>query len=266
MPPLAGHDDAGGAHQRVADPVAALHGLDDDASLLAVLGRPRRERFVQARVEPLAGWVDRFDPGTRESANQLAMHQLDPLGQALTVGGQRPCKAVEGGQNGAADLGLAAQQRVLAIPGGSLPVVVEVGAGPLRQLEVLVALALQVLDQLVEVTLDLLGRGLGALILRFGHGLRPFVVDDLGVHDLLLGGGAVRAGAVAGSGLLLGGGLVDLLGDLVERGLEGVGLGLDLLGVLRVQRLAELLDGGLDFGLRLLVDLSPSSESCFSAA
>src|SRR5436190_100028 len=59
------------------------------------------------------------------------------------------------------------------------------------------------------------------------------VLDDFGVDDLLLGlgGGAVAGAAVGrGRGLLLGG-LVDLLGDLVEGPLQGVGLRLDLLDV-----------------------------------
>ena len=54
-------------------------------------------------------------------------------------------------------------------------------------------------------------------------------------------------GGALGRGLLLGA-LVHGLGDLVERGLQRLGLGVDLGGVLGGQRLADLLDRGLDLG------------------
>src|SRR4051812_14099535 len=61
------------------------------------------------------------------------------------------------------------------------------------------------------------------------HGLLA-LVHDLGIDDVLLGRAAVLAGAV-GRGLgrrLLLGALVHGLGDLVERGLQGLGLGVDV--------------------------------------
>src|SRR4029453_825288 len=82
--------------------------------------------------------------------------------------------------------------------------------------------------------------------------------DDL----LLLGvrGGAAGRAAVGGpvrrGGLLLRlGALVHGLGDLVERGLEALGAGLDVGRVLGGQRLADVLDRGLDLGLGGVVDL-----------
>ena len=84
---------------------------------------------------------------------------------------------------------------------------------------------------------------------------------DLGVNHILLGPGAVavRAGAVraavgrAGRGLLLGA-LVHRLGDLVERAVQRLGLGVDLGGVIAGQRLADRLDRLLDLLLRARVD------------
>src|SRR4051794_232200 len=119
--------------------------------------------------------------------------------------------------------------------------------------------------------LALAGRGRGgllsrrALALRPGlgvalHGLRLPFVDDLGVHDVLLLGGS-RRGAVAvgvravGRRLLLLGALVHRLGDLVEGGLERLGLRVDLVRVLGRQALADVLDRGLDLLARGVVDL-----------
>ena len=88
------------------------------------------------------------------------MNQSDTLGQAVAVGFESPLEVVQGRQYRAAHLRLATQQRVLSLAGRSLAVVLEVGPRPLRELEVLVALALQVLDERVEVLLDrLLLRG-----------------------------------------------------------------------------------------------------------
>src|SRR5260370_1396528 len=67
---------------------------------------------------------------------------------------------------------------------------------------------------------------------------------------------AVAAGPVGllGLGLLLGT-LVHGLGDLVERGLQRVGLGADVVGVLAGQRVADRLDRLLDLRLGVGVDL-----------
>ena len=124
-----------------------------------------------------------------------------------------------------------------------LAVVLEVGLRALREREVLVALGLAVASELVEILLDgLLHRGLGlhGSLLRLGGLMSPAprarasrlaLVHHLGVDDVLLvgGTGAVAGGAVAGGGGLLGlglllGALVHGLGDLVERGLQGLGL------------------------------------------
>src|SRR6202012_5279718 len=81
------------------------------------------------------------------------------------------------------------------------------------------------------------------------------LVHDLGVNDVfLVGGRAVTRGAAVarravirlGGGRLLLGLLVHRLGDLVEGRVECVGLGLDVVGVLGGQRLADRLDRGLD--------------------
>ena len=56
------------------------------------------------------------------------------------------------------------------------------------------------------------------------------------------------APSAALGGLLLLGALVHRLGDLVERGLQRLGLGVDLVRVLGGQRLADLLDRRLDLG------------------
>src|SRR6476620_6031795 len=89
------------------------------------------------------------------------------------------------------------------------------------------------------------------------------LVHDLGVDDVLLGGGAVgrRAvgrGSALGRGLLLRA-LVHGLGDPVERGLQRLGLDVDVGCVLGGQRLADLLDRGLDLvlggGVHLLTEL-----------
>src|SRR5205823_2412713 len=80
--------------------------------------------------------------------------------------------------------------------------------------------------------------------------LAALTLDDLGVHHLaVVCAGAIRGGAVAalGSlGLLLGGRRIHLLGDLVERLLQRLGLGLQLGHVLGLERLADVLDRGLD--------------------
>src|SRR4029079_12489784 len=80
-----------------------------------------------------------------------------------------------------------------------------------------------------------------------------------GVDDLLLGLArgllAVGGPAVRRRGLLRLGTLVHGLGDLVERGLQALGLGLDVGGVLGRQRLADVLDRRLDLALRGVVDL-----------
>ena len=70
-----------------------------------------------------------------------------------------------------------------------------------------------------------------------------------------VGGGAVagRRSATAACSRL--GALVHRLGDLVERGLQALGLGADVLGVLGGQRLADLLDRGLDLALGGVVDV-----------
>src|SRR5262249_44606978 len=88
------------------------------------------------------------------------------------------------------------------------------------------------------------------------------VVDNLGVDDLLVVLGcttaAVASGSIAvGRTLLLPGlrGLVDLLRDLVEGGLDGLRLRLDLVAVVGLERALEVGDRGVDLGLRSLVDL-----------
>src|SRR6185437_11831469 len=86
---------------------------------------------------------------------------------------------------------------------------------------------------------------------------------NLGVDHVLLGaravggGCAVLTGRVSGGlgGLLLLRALVHRLGDLVEGGLQRLGLGVDLSGVARGQRLADGLDGRLDLLLGGAVDL-----------
>src|SRR6476620_1172803 len=117
------------------------------------------------------------------------------------------------------------------------------------------------------------GRGLtrrgllrGGLLLLDDVGLVGHLlalVHDLGVDDVLLGGGAVgrRAvgrGSALGRGLLLRA-LVHGLGDPVERGLQRLGLDVDVGCVLGGQRLADLLDRGLDLvlggGVHLLTEL-----------
>src|SRR6185503_6785565 len=109
------------------------------------------------------------------------------------------------------------------------------------------------------------GRGAGGLLGRRRrgsgvalHGLGLPLVHDLGVDDVLLLGLGLRAvlgRAVAGGALLLLGALVHRLGDLVERALERLGLGVDLVGVLGGQALADVLDRGLDLLLGGGVDL-----------
>src|SRR6185312_10263514 len=96
-----------------------------------------------------------------------------------------------------------------------------------------------------------------------GHrALLPFV-HNLGVDHVLLGAGAVLGGSAVGAGAVLGprrcglllGALVHRLGDLVERRLQRLGLGVDLSGVARGQRLADGLDRSLDLLLGGAVDL-----------
>src|SRR5205085_1339958 len=89
------------------------------------------------------------------------------------------------------------------------------------------------------------------------------IVHDLGVDDLLVGlargravgGRAVPVAVRRRGGLLRLGALVHRLGDLVERGLEALGAGADVGGVLGGQRLADVLDRLLDLGLRGVVEL-----------
>ena len=93
-----------------------------------------------------------------------------------------------------------------------------------------------------------------------GRRHRLALVHDLGVDDVLLVGRAspspsARRRRCAGRRLLLLGALVHRLGDLVEGRLQRLGLGVDLARVLGAQRLADLLDRGLDLRLRGLVDL-----------
>src|SRR3954452_8715417 len=200
----------------------------------------------------------------------------------LGLGGrQRALEVVERGQqlgHDALDALVVRERRVARHP---LAVVLEVGLRALGERQVLVALG-RARAELVEILLDALrrlllfsgavggrrrGGGLvghhlllldGQLLLLLGHGLPP-LVHDLGVDDVLLGLRRFRravAGTVGllGLGLLLGA-LVHRLGDLVERGLQGVGLGADLVGVLAGQRVADGLDGLLDLRLGRLVDL-----------
>ena len=189
---------------------------------------------MQLGVERLAGGVVGLDARPREDRDKVAVDELDALAQGIVLGSvERPLQVVDDGHQLAAEAGPSALLRLVCLPFRALAVVLEVRLRPLRELEVLVPLALNVGEQRVEVVLDLLGRILGAR-LDLLSGLRALVIDDLGVDDLLLagavGGSSVRR--VAGRGrLLLGRLLVDLLGDLVEGGLECVGLRLDLLGV-----------------------------------
>ena len=158
--------------------------------------------------------------------------------------------------------------------------VLEVGLRALREREVLVRLA-GAREQRLEVVLDLdggllLGGGdrLGGRLSALGAGLLgrrlprrgscsalivAALVHDLGVHDVLLrgvaaGARAVGAGALAVRARLLLGLLVHRLGDLVEGGLQRLGLRVDLVRVLGGERVADRLDRRLDLGSRRLVD------------
>src|SRR2546428_699754 len=84
------------------------------------------------------------------------------------------------------------------------------------------------------------------------------LVHDLRIDDVLVlggGAGAVGCGAVASRRGLLLGALVHRLGDGVEGRLQGLGLGVDRGRVLALQRVAHVLDRGLDALLGVGVDL-----------
>src|SRR5207245_2597057 len=84
------------------------------------------------------------------------------------------------------------------------------------------------------------------------------LVYDLRIDDVLVlggGAGAVGCGAVASRRGLLLGALVHRLGDGVEGRLQGLGLGVDRGRVLALQRVAHVLDRGLDALLGVGVDL-----------
>src|SRR5438128_1896025 len=87
--------------------------------------------------------------------------------------------------------------------------------------------------------------------------LAALTLDDLGVHDLaVVCAGAVRGsavGALRSLGLLLGSRGVHLLGDLVERLLQRLRLGLQLGHVVGLERVADVLDRRLDLLLRGVV-------------
>ena len=103
----------------------------------------------------------------------------------LTPGGeQRALEVVDDGDEVARDPGLAAPLGVGRLAGGPLAVVLEVRAGPLRERQVLVALALGLGQERVEVSFN--GCLLGALGL----------LDDLGVlDDLGLDGPGLLSGS-----------------------------------------------------------------------
>ena len=134
-------------------------GLDAGARERRRAARGRRARRPAASASwAETSWLDGSPPRSRGPAG------IDPGGQ------QRPLEVVERRQQLAGERRLAAALGVGGVAGRALAVVLEVGPGPLRQLEVLVALALGLLEQRVEVARDA------------GSPSRPSgSLDDLGV-------------------------------------------------------------------------------------
>ena len=89
------------------------------------------------------------------------------MGRGLPTGLERALEVVDHGQKRAGELGLAASEGLGGVLGHPLAVVLEVRPRSLRQLEVLIALALG-LTELVEISLDLIGGAVA--VLGFGGG------------------------------------------------------------------------------------------------
>ena len=203
--------------------------------------------------------------------------------------GDRTAQVVERRKQLAGELRQAAPLRSSLILRRALAEVLEVGLGALGQRQVLVALGClghELVEVVLDRGRGLWpGRVLGragrppprrlqeadarrpALPERLGAAWGPSgapgwvggiaslaLVDDLRVDDVLLSGAvgvsrAVGARTVAGRPSLLLGCAVHRLGHGVEGRVQGLGLGLDLLRVLGLERLADLLDGRLDLVL-----------------
>src|SRR5688500_15448509 len=176
-PPSGRHHHARRAQHGLVQPVALLDDVED-APRLTVL--PRRESLVPLRVELLADGVERLDALALERRDELCVHHPHAVGKVLLVvtgGGDRALEVVEHGEQLADQVGLRALTRLRGLAGRALAVVLELGTRALRELEVLVALALGLGEGLLLgslLALDLLDLfGLVGLLDVVRHYLSP---------------------------------------------------------------------------------------------
>jgi hypothetical protein len=154
--------------QLLAEAVALLHDLDDRAGLNAVDGLGG-ESLMRLRIELLPSGIDNLDPIPLQRLPQRAKHQQHSMRQpVLRVtfriqprSLQRPLQIVQHGQHIPRKLPLPASGSRLNIRGHPLPEVLEIGLSPLRQVQVLISLALRVSQQRIEIRLDLIGLSRG---------------------------------------------------------------------------------------------------------
>src|SRR3954469_14831744 len=145
-------DDARWADHLTVEAVAELDRLQDGAGIGAFL-RSGGQGLVERRVELLTGRVVGGDACAVERGSEVSVDELDALSERVVLGSgvEGSTQVVDHGNQVAGDRGLAAFLRVRGLLGGPLAEVLEVGTGALREVQILVALALDVGEEGVEV-------------------------------------------------------------------------------------------------------------------